>query len=103
MVGHPSEYRWSSYRSNAEGRKNSLLQVHSEYLRLGHTTDSRLEAYRTLFTERLGSDFVGEIRLATNGNYALGNERFRQEIAGMLKRRVSPGKPGRPTKSGEEN
>jgi putative transposase len=56
-----------------------------------------------LFTERLGSDFVGEIRLATNGNYALGNERFRQEIAGMLKRRVSPGKPGRPTKSGEEN
>ncbi len=39
-----------------------------------------------------------EIRKATNGNFALGNERFQKEIAAALGRRVSPGKSGRPRK-----
>ncbi len=39
-----------------------------------------------------------EIRKATNGNFALGNERFQKEIAAALGRRVSPGKTGRPHK-----
>jgi len=99
MVGHPSEYRWSSYLPNAEGRKSGLLQGHPEYLQLGRTQDSRLQNYRSLFSGNQATALVGEIRLATNGNYALGNDRFKQEISGALKRRVSPGKPGRPTKS----
>lgn len=39
---------------------------------------------------------IDEIRAATNGNFVLGNDRFKQEVAGMLKRRVVPGQPGRP-------
>jgi len=102
MVEHPSKYRWSSYLFNAEGKKNCVVQTHSEYLRLGENEDSRQQNYRALLSEHLEADHIGEIRLATNGNYALGNERFKQEISGMLKRRVSPGKRGRPAKTGTE-
>jgi len=41
---------------------------------------------------------VEEIRSTVNGWYALGNERFKAQIAEMLERRVAPGAPGRPRK-----
>ena len=40
-----------------------------------------------------------QINNATNGNYVLGNEPFKQEIAVMLKRRVVPPQAGRSVKS----
>lgn len=43
---------------------------------------------------------VDEIRQATNGNFALGNDRFKEEIEAALGRRVQPGRPGRPKKKG---
>jgi putative transposase len=42
---------------------------------------------------------IDEIRKATDGNFALGNDRLRREVAAKLGRRVEPGKPGRPTKA----
>lgn len=39
------------------------------------------------------------IRRATNGNYALGSERFQRQIAEMLGRRVTRGRPGRKRKA----
>jgi len=33
-------------------------------------------------------EVLDDIRLSTNGNYVLGNERFKDEISGILKRRV---------------
>ena len=44
---------------------------------------------------------IAEIRKATNGNYALGNDRFEKEIEQMLNRRVTPGKSGRQAKKKE--
>jgi len=41
---------------------------------------------------------VDEIRRATNGNFALGNERFAEEVGAMIGRRAAPGKSGRPRK-----
>jgi len=32
----------------------------------------------------------------SNGNYALGNERFKAEVSRMLQRRITSGKAGRP-------
>jgi hypothetical protein len=34
-VRHPREYRWSSYRANAEGKMDELVSPHEEYRRLG--------------------------------------------------------------------
>jgi hypothetical protein len=35
MVQHPAEYRWSSYRANAQGESDILIQPHSVYGALG--------------------------------------------------------------------
>ncbi|MFC1773499.1 transposase [Pseudomonadota bacterium] len=100
MVYHPRDYRWSSYRANAEGGKDSVLTPHSLYMQLGQNEAQRESAYRGQFNMNLDSDQITAIRDATNGNYALGDGRFQQEIEKMLRRRVAPGKSGRPAKSG---
>lgn len=35
MVGHPGEYRWSSYRANAQGEDDVLVRPHTLYEALG--------------------------------------------------------------------
>jgi putative transposase len=92
MVSHPAQYRWSSYRFNAEGQNNRLLTPHAQYQKLGASERDRRAAYRALFDDRLDQDQVAAIRQATNGNYALGDSRFQEEIARMLQRRVVAGK-----------
>ena len=98
MVDHPGEYRWSSYATNAQGLCNPIITPHAQYLSLADTWSDRYKAYRALFTSHMEANLLDEIRHATNGNYALGNNRFKEEIAMMLKRRVSPLKAGRPVK-----
>ena len=53
-------------------------------------------AYRELFRVELDIGLVDEIRKATNGNYALGNDVFSTQLAQALGRRVTAGKAGRP-------
>jgi putative transposase len=96
VVRQPADYRWSSYRVNGQGTRSRLVVPHEEYLRLGTNAPDRCEAYRALLREQLDADVVTEIRDATNGNIALGNERFRIEIEAALGRRARHGKPGRP-------
>jgi putative transposase len=98
MVEHPAEYRWSSYRSNAQGERSTVLAPHALYLALGSDFESRQSAYRELLRYDLEPGVVDEIRRATNGNYALGNNRFAQQVAVALGRRVVRGRPGRPKK-----
>ena len=101
MVCHPRDYRWSSYRANAEGEASRLLRPHEEYLALGSQEHERLAAYRELFRFELDCKQLEEIRTAVNGGFALGNERFKTEVAEMLGRRVQPGVSGRPKKEAE--
>lgn len=101
MVAHPAEYRWSSYRANAQGEGNPLVAPHEVYLGLGQDMACRQAAYRELFRFELEPGLVDEIRAAANGNYALGNKRFADEMAAALGRRVTPGKSGRPRKAPE--
>lgn len=98
MVEHPAEYRWSSYRANAQGEPDALLRPHLLYSALGSDAASRQAAYRELFRFELEPGLVDEIRQATNGNFALGDERFAEEMAVALGRRVTPGQSGRPRK-----
>lgn len=98
MVVRPQDYRWSSYHANALGKASRLIVPHDEYLRLGRDDAPRQEAYRALFKAHMDEEVIGQIRSATNGNYALGNERFQQEIGTMLGRRAAKGQSGRPGK-----
>ena len=98
MVKHPGEYRWSSYQTNAQGGATPWIVPHDTYLRLGNSRDERQQRYRELFKVELDPGMIDQIRTATNGNYALGSERFAAEVGAMLARRVTPGKSGRPRK-----
>jgi putative transposase len=99
MVEHPADYRWSSYCFNGQGLPNKLLTSHQQYTALGPSQDIRCSSYRELFRVHLEPGLVDEIRQATNGNYALGTTRFREEVETMLQCRVTPGKAGRPVKT----
>jgi Transposase and inactivated derivatives len=99
MVNDPLNYPWSSYRINALGDDNPLLTPHFLYDGLGQDVGERQAAYRALFRAHLDDKMIENIRHATNGNYALGNEKFKAEIEQMLKRRAQPGKSGRPKES----
>lgn len=96
MVAHPAEYRWSSYRVNAQGEPDALVKPHSLYTALGLDASGRMAAYRELFRYELEPGLVDDIRRATNGNFALGNERFAAQVSSVLGRRAAPGKSGRP-------
>lgn len=96
MVAHPEDYRWSSYRAHASGTQDALVRDHPLYRGLGATAEARQETYRRLFDAALDPAFIGAVRAATNGGWALGDERFREQIARTLGRRVAPAPPGRP-------
>jgi putative transposase len=98
MVKHPGEYRWSSYRTNGQGEKSEVITYHALYQSLGSTDEERQIAYRELFRHELESGEIDKIRKATNGNFALGTDRFHEEVSKMIGRRVFPGKAGRPKK-----
>lgn len=102
MVQRPKSYRWSSYSANALGASDELITPHEQYLRIGLTDEARREGYRALFNAHLEPDTVEQIRRSTNGNYALGDERFKRQIEEALGRRARPGAPGRPTR-GEQS
>ncbi len=67
MVGHPRDYRWSSYRANAEGRPDQLIEPHPAY--------PGVNAYRGLFNDELDEALVDELRKATSAGYAAGSIR----------------------------
>ena len=97
MVNQPQDYRWSSYHTNAQGKASNLITPHDEYQRIAADEKARLAAYRELFKAHLDEAVVGKIRSATNGNFALGSERFQREIEAALGRRASRGQAGRPS------
>lgn len=98
MADHPAEYQWSSYRINAQGESSTLVTPHPLYEAPDHDQAKRQRAYRALFRYELDPGLVDQIRSATNGNYALGSERFEQQVEAALGRRVTHGTAGRPKK-----
>ncbi len=92
IVSHPRDYRWSSYRANAEGRTDTLLTPHPEYRRLGRGEPNRLIAYRQLLTAHLRkpinqhsptrqADWRTGVRVRANerdGSLNFGDKRFAQ-------------------------
>ena len=59
----------------------------------------RRENYRALFKAHIDPEVITKIRTTTNGNMVLGNKRFEDQIAKMLKRRVTLGIAGRPKRT----
>lgn len=90
MVGHASEYSWSSYQGNALGKPIQLLTPHPMYEQLGKTSAERQSAYRALFRGRMPERDLVAIREATNKAWALGDARFKAQIEASVGRRSAP-------------
>jgi len=88
MVRSPGKYDWSSYRSNAMGKKIPLLSRHECYLALGDNDSQRLLNYRRLFDDDIASSTLADIRECTNKSWVLGSERFKKQTATVANRRV---------------
>jgi len=99
MVSHPAEYPWSSFRGNAMGKDISLLTPHACYLDLGRDEAERREAYVALFEQAMTDRDIAAIRDTTSKGWVLGDERFKQQIARTLGRRVTPKQRGGDRKS----
>ncbi len=94
MVVRPQDYRWTSYHANALGKGSRIINPHEKFMRLGSDDKNRQLTYQALFKAHLDDETIIQIRDATNGNYALGSERFQKEIGAMLGRRASKGIDG---------
>ena len=94
MVADPAQYRWSSYHANALDKFTTLITPHPEYLRLGLDEASRRESYRRMFQRRIDAPLITEVRDALNQGLVLENERFKDDVEIILRRKVRLGKPG---------
>ena len=97
MTGSPAHYRWSSYRANAQGKKDQLLTAHPLYIKLGRSIPGRLEAYKALFKAPIDTDELKAIRTAWQTGTPLGNDYFRDQIERKLKCKVGQARRGRPS------
>jgi putative transposase len=95
MVQHPGDYRWSSYSRHALGLGDDWLADHECYTALGQDAAARQTAYQELFQQPLAMAKLTAIRSQINRSGILGSDRFQEEIARVLGRRVQPAKPGR--------
>jgi putative transposase len=102
MVESPEQYRWSSYRWNALGEADPVVQPHDLYLELSKDDVERRAAYRELFRGHLGTQVVSNIRAFLQTGTPLGNERFREEIERALKVKLGQSRRGRPRKRDED-
>lgn len=66
LAHDPSEYRWSSYGTNALGMENPLLIRHDCFDALGPTPEFRRSAYRALFRKPIDLDAIASIRFGTS-------------------------------------
>ena len=96
IVDDPAHYRWSSYRANALGQADPLITPHEIFIALGADETTRTEHYRALFSTRIDSDPIHDIRLALQQSQPLGDARFAETIERMTGQRREVKARGRP-------
>ena len=95
VTADPSEYKWSSYQVNALGKTSTLCTPHCLYNALGMNIVERQICYRSLFATQVEGTLLDNIRVATQSGMALGNGRFKEELASLIGRRLQALPSGR--------
>lgn len=95
IVDDPEKYKWSSYK-NKIGLSSTWLDFDPGYLRLGRTTKEREEKYKEWVMTSSAEEEWNIIRQALQRGQLTGNNRFVEEVAKKIGRRVEFRKQGRP-------
>lgn len=96
MVGHPRDYRWSSYRGRALGQPDPLLDEDPWYVSLGNSTTDRARVYADWLEASIVDKEWELIRRATQQGRAVGSDAFQDDIGSRVGRRLKGETRGRP-------
>ena len=99
LVTRAGDWPWSSYAANAGLRNDALISPHPVFWTLGNTPFARDAAYIEAVEEGLGSRAQEQISHAAMRGWALGDERFIENLQQKTERRVTRQRAGRPPKS----
>ena len=86
IVANPADYTWSSFRSNAHGEVDELIEPHRNFLGLGSAQRERHDAYHDLFRGTVSDHDLQSIRTATQSGWAIGGDEFRRRISAQCRR-----------------
>ena len=70
------------------GVMDAVVSPHWLYERLGQSLDERQRAYAAIFDGHIDGAVLDSIRAGTEKGEVLGNDRFREEVESVLRRRV---------------
>lgn len=103
MVANPADYRWSSYAQRiGDGSLYPWLDTHPCFEALGNTETRRCARYRDLVASAIPPGEWDLIRDAVQRGQLTGRERFVDEVAALVGRRIEHRRPGRPGKSSDK-
>jgi len=66
-----------------------------KYFSLANSEESRLKAYRSLFSNIISDELLEQIRESTNKAWVLGDSRFSERVEALTERRSKPLAKGR--------
>ena len=99
MVREPQEYRWSSYQQRMGMSSDVWVDVDPCYHGLGVTEEARRHSYGQFVRKAAPDGEVQLIREALQRGQLTGNQRFVDEVEGILGRRVELRGQGRPVRA----
>lgn len=99
MVAAPQDYPWSSYRYRLGLETAEWLDLDPCYLALGAHETARRQRYRDFLRSTIPGGEWELIRDAVQRGQLTGTDRFTDEVAGILGRRVERRGQGRPAKA----
>ncbi|MDQ5857529.1 MAG: transposase [Acidobacteriota bacterium] len=99
MVAEPQSYAWSSCRYRLGLDTAAWLDYDPFYLALGPSDAERRRRYREFLLAAVPSGEWDLIRAAVQRGQLTGADRFTEEVAGILGRRLERRGQGRPAKS----
>lgn len=99
MAAIPEDYRWSSCRVRLGHETADWLDPDPCYLALGETDAARRQRYRAYLHASIPSGEWKLIREAVQRGQLTGDDRFTQQVADIVGRRVERRGRGRPAKS----
>jgi putative transposase len=89
LVSHPRDYPWSSYRQKAGLERVRWLDLDPYYLSLGHSWERRAAIYEFSVGFGISPRDAEVIRTAVRRGLPTGNDKFADEIARRIGRRLS--------------
>lgn len=98
IVQRPGDYPWSSHAHYADGISNRLLTPHRLFNELGTSASARMSAYRAMFGDVIPEADLEHLRFTVNKGWALGSDRFIDDMQRALGRALRPPRRGRPKK-----